>query len=123
MSKTNVLLLGALVLTAGILNSVAGDVFLSPRAKDNQIKIVADTPAATTTVTYTVTPASSATLSPKAGSSQVVKIVNGPTNDVNPAAVCMANMTGSPKAKQNCIENPKLMPGCMPVATTVAPLK
>ena len=114
--KTKVLLLGAVV-TAFALTSFAAEPLLSPRAKDNQIKIVTssiDTQGGT--VTY-VTPASPALLSPRAQASQV-KVVKGVSNDSNPAMVCRKNMTGSPKAVGECSSH-TTMPGCM----TVAPLK
>ncbi len=114
--KTKVLLLGAVV-TAFALTSFAAEPLLSPRAKDNQIKIVTssiDTQGGT--VTY-VTSVSPALLSPRAQANQI-KVVKGTNNDINPAAVCQKTMTGSPKAVAECASH-TTMPGCV----TVAPLK
>ncbi len=114
--KTKVLLLGAVV-TAFALTSFAAEPLLSPRAKDNQIKIVTssiDTQGGT--VTY-VTSVSPALLSPRAQANQI-KVVKGTNNDINPATVCQKIMSGSPKAVAECSSH-TTMPGCV----TVAPLK
>jgi hypothetical protein len=116
--KTKILLLGA-IMTAFTYSTFAGDLFLSPRAKDNQIKITSDTtPGQVTTVAYQ-SPAAPALLSPRALGNQT-KVVSGVNNDVNPALACRKMMTGSPKAVAACADNPN-MPACNPV--TVAPLK
>lgn len=109
--KTKVLLLGAVV-TAFAYSSFASDAFLSPRAKDSQIKVV--TSSANTqggTITYVT---STTQLSPRAADNQI-KRVNGTNNDVNPYLACQKMMTGSPKAVQVCADNPA-MPLCKPTA-------
>lgn len=114
MKTTKILLLGALV-TAFAYGSYAGDVFLSPRAKDNQIKSVASS-----TETVAVATTSATLISPRAKDNQL-KAVSGINNEANPYLACQKMMTGSPKAVQTCADNPA-MPLCnKPV--TVAPLK
>lgn len=111
--KTKVLLLGA-ILTAFSYSTFAGDLFLSPRAKDNQIKQVSsDTVTPTTTVTY-ITVKDPVVLSPRAKENQVVRI-SGTNNDVNPALLCQKMMTGSPKAIAECTSH-TTMPGCQTMA-------
>lgn len=113
--KTKVLLVGAVV-TAFTLASFAAEPLLSPRAKDNQIKVVSgsvDTQGGTISYAYTV-PGSSALLSPRAQVNQI-KVVKGMNNDTNPALVCQKNMTGSPKAVSECSSH-TTMPGCMTAA-------
>ncbi len=110
--KTKIILLGAVV-TAFAFTSFAAEPLLSPRAKDNQIKIVnssVDTP--TVTIAYVDT--GSALLSPRAQANQI-KVVKGVDNDVNPALVCRNTMTASPKAIQACIDS-GTMSGCVKVA-------
>lgn len=113
--KTRILLLGAMV-TVFTLSTFAGEAFLSPRAKDNQIKIVKSTAktAATELASTATTPTK--LMSPRAADNQL-KQVKGVVNERNPYLECQRNMTGSPKAVQLCIEG-----GAMPVMT-VAPLK
>jgi hypothetical protein len=110
--NTNLLLLGAAILTGGVVSGFAGDVLLSPRAADNQIKYA---PSEATMPATTATPAAAAsttTLSPRAADNQVVKVAGGSTQ-VNPAVTCAKNMTGSPKAIGACLENPKAMGPCL----------
>jgi hypothetical protein len=114
--KTKVLLLGAVV-TAFTFTTFAADALLSPRAKENQIKVVSSsTETPVTTIAY-VDSASPALLSPRAQANQI-KVVKGVFNDRNPYLECRNTMTGSPKAVQACSEN-LAMRGCV----TVAPLK
>lgn len=113
--KTKVLVLGA-VITAFAFTSFAAEPLLSPRAKDNQIKIVKSS-VETPTVTVAYVDSSAALLSPRAKDNQI-KVVKGVANDVNPALVCQKTMTGSPKAVAECSSH-TTMPGCV----TVAPLK
>lgn len=114
-TQTILMTLGAIALTTITFNVSAGDVALSPRAKDAQIKIVSST-AGDKDLTASK---SDVALSPRAADNQI-KVAAGTANDVNPAAVCAKTMTGSPKAIQACSENPA-MPGCK--AVSVAPLK
>jgi hypothetical protein len=113
--KTKVLLLGAVV-TAFAFTSFAAEPLLSPRAKDNQIKIVkSSAEAPTTTIAYV--DSGSALLSPRAQANQI-RLVKGTNTDINPALICQKTMTGSPKAVAECSSH-TTMPGCV----TVAPLK
>jgi hypothetical protein len=114
--NTKVLLLGAVV-TAFAFTSFAAEPLLSPRAKDNQIKVV--TSSINTqggTITY-VTSVSPALLSPRANDNQI-KVAKGMNNGSNPALACEKNMIGSPKAVAECSSH-TTMPGCV----TIAPLK
>jgi len=89
---------------------------LSPRAKDNQIKLVKNTTEkAVTTIASTAT-ASPKVLSPRAVGNQIAK-ASGVANERNPYLECQKTMTGSPKAVQAYIES-----GAMH-GVTVAPLK
>ena len=117
--KTKILLLGTAVLTAGILNSVAGDAFLSPRAKENQVKVVSSSSQVQSSTATYVTATAPALSSPRAAANQL-KQVSGIVNEVNPYLACQKMMTGSPKEVQKCADNPA-MPACKPV--TVAPIK
>ena len=105
--KTKVLLLGA-VCAAFTFSSLAGEVFLSPRAQDNQTKIVRNqtgTPAtAGGAVTVVTAPG---LLSPRAADNQL-KTVSGTANEKNPYLECRKTMTGSPKAVQACADNPAM---------------
>lgn len=109
------LLLSAMV-AAFAVSTFAGDVNLSPRAKDNQVKVVKNAnEKAATTVASTAT-ASPKLLSPRAAGNQIAK-ASGVANERNPYLECQKTMVGSPKAVQSCIEG-----GAMP-CMTVAPLK
>ena len=114
--KTKVLLLGAVV-AAFSFTSFAAEPLLSPRAKDNQIKIVTNSvDPQGGPVTY-ATAATPELRSPRAQANQI-KHVQGVNHEVNPALACQKNMTGSPKAVAEC-SSQTTMPGCV----TVAPLK
>ena len=115
MKATNVLLLGAVV-TAFSFTSFAAEPVLSPRAQDNQIKIVSSS-VQTPTTTIAYVSANTALLSPRDRGNQI-KVVSGVSNDVNPALACAKTMIGSPKAVAECNSH-TTMPGCV----TVAPLK
>lgn len=117
--KTKVLVLSAVV-TAFAFTSFAAEPLLSPRAKDNQIKVVTSSISTQGGTVEYVTSTSPALLSPRAKANQT-KVVKGVSNNVNPAFACQKNMTASPKAIQACIES-GTMSGCAP-AIKVAPLK
>jgi hypothetical protein len=105
--NAKILVLGAVITTlAG--STFAADALLSPRARGNQIKVVAATGAsAVTTVAYvdSVTP-----LSPRLQAAQP-KIVKGLNHDRNPALECLRTMNGTPKAVGACLQS-TTMPGC-----------
>jgi hypothetical protein len=109
--KTKVLLLGAVV-TAFAITSFAAAPLLSPRAKDNQIKIMKSAVEAPAAVAYV--DASPALLSPRANDNQI-KVVKGAFVDVNPALECRKDMIGSPRVVAECSSH-TTMPGCMTVA-------
>jgi hypothetical protein len=104
---TNKILLAAAV-AAFTLTSFASQPLLSPRAAGNQPKVAstAETPA----VTIAYADSASGQLSPRASVNQI-KHVAGIASDTNPAAVCRANMDGSPKAVTECSSH-MTMPGC-----------
>ena len=111
--KIKVLLLGAVV-TAFTLTSFAADALLSPRAKDNQIKIV-NSAAATPVVTVGYVTPNTVPLSPRAQASQI-KVVKGVVSERNPYVECRNGMTGSsPKAITTCIRS-GTMSGCVTLA-------
>lgn len=109
------LLLSAMV-AAFAVSTFAGDVNLSPRAKDHQIKVVKNLTEKTAPTIASAATASPKLLSPRAAGNQIAK-VSGVANERNPYLECQKTMTGSPKAVQACIES-----GAMP-CMTVAPLK
>jgi hypothetical protein len=118
--KTKVLFLGA-VCAGFTFSSFAGDVFLSPRAQDNQIKIVryqTGTPAPAVAAIVVTAPG---LLSPRAADNQL-KTVSGTANETNPYLQCQKMMTGSPKAVQACADNPA-MPVCNKKLAMTAPQK
>jgi hypothetical protein len=115
--KTKVQVLGAMV-TAFTLSSFAADALLSPRAQENQIKVMSSS-AEAPTVTVAYVDSTATAISPRAQENQI-KVAKGVNNDVNPALVCQKNMGGSPKAAAECASH-TTMPGCQ--SMTVAPLK
>ena len=117
MKTSKVLLLGAVV-AAFTFTSFAAEPLLSPRAQDNQIKVVSST-VATPSITVAYVDSGAALLSPRAQGNQS-KVLKGTHNEVNPALVCLKNMSGSPKAIAECAAH-STMPGCQ--SMTVAPLK
>ena len=108
--KTTKLLLLSAIATALTYTSFAGDLLLSPRAKENQLKIITTDESGSATAISDKTPAEPVLLSPRA-QSNLTKIVRGTKHDMNPALVCLSTMTGSPKAKQACVES-GTMTGC-----------
>jgi hypothetical protein len=113
--KINLLLLGAVALTAVSLNAADYNVTRSPRAVENQIHH--DSGTATDAVPEKNDNA--VLQSPRAADNQI-KVASGAANDFNRALACRKNMTGSPKAVGACADNPA-MPVCGPV--TVAQLQ
>ncbi|HUZ06738.1 MAG TPA: hypothetical protein VMV89_04550 [Candidatus Paceibacterota bacterium] len=112
-STTKVLVLGAAV-AAFTFTSFAAEPLLSPRAAGNQIKHV-NSSVGTPTITIAYVETTPVLLSPRAAGNQI-KVVQGVSNDVNPALVCRNTMIGSPKAVAECSSH-TTMPGCMTVAT------
>ena len=113
--NTKVLLLGAVV-TAFTLTSFAGEPLLSPRAKDNQIKVVTSSISTQGgTVSY-VAATSSALLSPRAKDNQT-KVVSSSIETQGGTVTYYApasNTLLSPRAKDNQTKT---------VPPTIAPLK
>lgn len=114
--KTKVLLLGA-ACAAFAFNTFAGDAFLSPRAKDNQIKVVRNSTETQAAVVASTASTSPILLSPRAANNQL-KTVSGTVNERNPYLEFGKNMTGSPKAVQASSEN-----AAQRASMTIAPLK
>jgi hypothetical protein len=114
MKTRNLLLtLGATILAAITINATASDTLLSPRAAGNQIKHASGTANSVNAVA-----ANTATVSPRAAGNQIAKVA-GTSNEVNPAIACAANMNGSPRAIQACVEH-TTMPGCNAAAVASA---
>jgi len=121
--KNKILLttIGVAVLATFTFNASAFDyvnadgIALSPRAKDNQIKVVLGYTAAQPAQPA---PATGIALSPRAAANRTVKVATV-ANDVNPALQCRNMMTASPKAIQACEANPA-MPGCRTTTTASA---
>jgi hypothetical protein len=111
--KSKILLLGAVV-TAFTYTSFAAEPLLSPRAKDNQIKVVASSINTQASTASYVASASPALLSPRATGNQIAKIA-GTDSDFNPALACRNGMAGSPKVVAECSIH-TTMPGCQTIA-------
>jgi len=92
------------------VNVFAADTYLSPRAKDNQIKIVSGT---NTDPNLTAIAPSAA--SPRFVENQI-KTVTGTETAVSPALVCAQRMSGSPKAVAACAEHAQASMACCTVA-------
>ena len=109
-----VIVVGSVALVTMAINVSAGNVYLSPRAAGNQIKLYAgayddSTPVKPTAITQ----------SPRAALNQANRYA-GTNNDSNPALACVKTMDASPKAVTECISH-TTMPGCR--APEVASLK
>lgn len=115
-TKTLILTIGAVALTAITFNASATEPLLSPRAAGNVIKHVA-TPADAPTVTVVYNDSNPAFLSPRARGNEI-RTVKGVDNDVNPALMCQKTMIGSPKAVAECSSH-TTMPGCKPASVAV----
>ena len=109
--NAKVLLLSAVVTTL-TLASFAAEPLLSPRAKDNRIKVSSFAGLPVPSVAY-VEPAP-ALLSPRDQASQS-KVVKGTRLDYNPYLACRSRMSGSPKIVAACSDNPALS-ACASVA-------
>jgi len=103
----NTILLASIVASFA-LTSFAAEPLLSPRAAGNQAKVASSAGVAAVTVAYTDSVSSK--LSPRASGNEI-KRVKGVATDTNPAAVCRANMNGSPRAVTECSSH-ITMPGC-----------
>jgi hypothetical protein len=115
--KTRIIILGAVV-TAFAFTSFAAEPLLSPRAKDNQIKIV-NSLVETPTITVAYVDSTSALLSPRAAGNEI-KHVKGTNNNFNPALACRDGMGGTPKIVMACAEH-TTMPGCAVLASRSYP--
>jgi hypothetical protein len=109
--KTRNLLITLSVAALAAVNVMAADAVLSPRAKDNQSKIV----SGTNTDPNHTTQALVAT-SPRLLDNQI-KIVAGQNSDVNIAMQC-TRMAGTPKMIGACAEHPGAAMSCCSVAET-----
>ena len=104
------LTLASLVLATATLNLTAGDALLSPRARDNQIRIVTGTDASPNTVTQNP----NVTASPRALDNQI-KTVAGTSTGAD-TLVCKRKMVASPKALGECVSHPGPCASCCKVA-------
>ncbi len=96
------LTLASLALALVSLNVVAGEALLSPRARDNQIRVVATTDSSPNTVTQN----RDAVASPRTIDNQI-KTVAG--TDTSPDTLtCNRKMLASPKALGECTSHPGL---------------
>ncbi len=91
--KTKVLLLGAVV-TAFAFTTLAADALRSPRARDNQIKVV-NTAEAAPVVTVDYVAPKAAMLSPRAANNQI-KVVTG-TEQAESAKLVKCQAIGTPR--------------------------
>lgn len=104
------LLLAFGVAALATVNVLAADTYLSPRAKDNQSKVISGTntdPNLTATAPRTV--------SPRLAENRI-KTVAGTETAVSPALLCTRRMSGSPKAIVACAEHPGAPMPCCAVA-------
>jgi hypothetical protein len=108
--KTKILLLGATVI-AFTFTSFAAEPLLTPRQKDNQPKVAANSISTQGGTVEYVTSSSPALLSPRAKDNQS-KVVAGTASDPNPAMLCSKRMTGSPKQIAECASHPGLSMAC-----------
>ncbi len=116
MNTKSLVIVGAVV-AAFALNSLATEPLLTPRQKDIQIHVVPNQ-VTTAGINVVYLNDSSALLTPRAKDTQI-KVVQGIDSDVNPALLCRANMTASPRAIAECASHAN-MPEC---TATIAPLK
>ena len=106
-THTLVTALGAAVITAIAINVTARDVYFSPRAAGNQIRLYSGInnealPAKANGITY----------SPRAAGS-LIQRTPGTNSGTNPALACVKTMKSSPRAVAECISH-ATMPGCHP---------
>jgi hypothetical protein len=110
--NTKALLLGTII-AAFAISTFATDALLTPRAKGNQIKVIASAPEGTAIPMNYV--ASTPTASPRVNAAQI-KVVKGVLADQNPALECLQNMQGTPRAVTACSQS-VTMPGCQKLAS------
>jgi hypothetical protein len=108
--KTRKLLITLSVTVLATVNVFAADALLSPRAAENQIKIV---PATNTDPNLTAAWSSSA--SPRVLDNEI-KTVAGKSTAVTPSFNCARYMSGTPKAIGACADHPGAPMPCCPVA-------
>jgi hypothetical protein len=104
------LLITLSVAAIATVNVMAADTYLSPRAKDNQIKVIAGT---NTDPNFTA--AAPRAVSPRFADNQI-KTAAGTEIAVSPALLCAQRMSGSPKAVAACGEHPGADMPCCTVA-------
>ena len=108
--KTRNLLIALGVATLATVNLLAADTYLSPRAKDNQIKVISGT---NTDPNFTA--AAPRAVSPRFAENQL-KTVVGTEAAVSPALLCVQRMSGTPKTVAACAEHPGVPMPCCTVA-------
>lgn len=97
----------SVVVASLTVTTFASDALLSPRARGNQIRVVAPAPGSGITITYvkSLTP-----VSPRVQAAQL-KVLKGLIVSTNPALECRNNMKGSPRAVTACSQS-VTMPSC-----------
>src|SRR5438874_729366 len=110
--KTRNVLITLSVAALAAVNVMAADALLSPRAKDNQTKIVAGTNNDPNLAVVNGSAASPRLLD------NHIKTVAGTSSDFNPSLECTRQMTGSPKEIGACADHPGAAMSCCSVAAT-----
>jgi hypothetical protein len=110
--KTRNLLITLSVAALATVNIMAADAVLSPRAAENQIKILRST-----NTDPNLTASRLASASPRALDNQV-KTVAGKSDAVSPSLNCVRYMSGTPKAISACADHPGAAMPCCSVAAT-----
>jgi hypothetical protein len=108
--KTRNLILAFGVAVLATVNVMATDTYLSPRAKDNQIKVVSGT-----NTDPNLTAAAPSAVSPRFAENQI-KTVAGTDAAASPAMNCAQKMSGTPKMVTACAEHPGADMPCCSVA-------
>jgi hypothetical protein len=110
--KTRNLLITLSVAALATINVMAADAVLSPRASEQQIKIVP-----VTNTDPNLAASRPFAVSPRALDNQV-KTVAGKSDAVTPSLNCVRNMSGTPKAISACADHPGAPMPCCSVAAT-----
>ncbi|HEX4264793.1 MAG TPA: hypothetical protein VH597_10680 [Verrucomicrobiae bacterium] len=108
--KTRNLLITLSVAALATVNVMAADAVLSPRAAENQVKILPST-----NTDPNLTASRLASTSPRALDNQV-KIVAGKSDAVSPSLNCARRMSGTPKAISACANHSGVAMPCCSVA-------
>ena len=110
--KTRNLLITLSVAALATVNVLASDALLSPRAAENQIRIVPST-----NIDPNLTAAQLTSASPRVIDNQS-KTVAGKSTTVTPSLQCTHYMAGTPKTISACADHPGAPMSCCAVAAT-----